>query len=140
MHKPFSSELYEADDDAKHLVIAWLQTLGYVAWVNPDIYGIDVLAEIRDRLLGFEVEVKHNWKTHNFPYSTVHFSARKLKFAAPNSHFIMLNDQRTSLLAVRGIEFATAKVVNKRTIYTENEPFVEIPVKLCRFTSLEGVA
>ena len=34
--KEFSQSLYDANDDAKHQVIAWLETRGFMAWVNDD--------------------------------------------------------------------------------------------------------
>ena len=42
--KPFSQIIYNADDNAKHQIIEWLMDQGFEAWVNPDDYGIDVLA------------------------------------------------------------------------------------------------
>ena len=135
--KPFSPSLYEADDGAKHQVIAWLEVKGYEAWVNPDDYGIDLLGTRGGKTFGWEVEVKHSWKGNTFPYSAVHFAARKLKFALPNHHFLMLNDERTRFLAVRGEDFTPAKIVKKRTIYTSEEDFVEIPLSLCRFATLD---
>ena len=43
MIKPFSLELYADNDNAKDLVIKWLESKGCTAWVNPDQYGIDLL-------------------------------------------------------------------------------------------------
>jgi hypothetical protein len=129
--KPFDSGLYEADDNAKFDVIDWLETNEYTAWVNPDQYGIDVLAE-KDLLdYGFEVEVKHNWKGEDFPFSSVHFSARKKKFIAPNHFFTMLNHERSLILVVDGPTLFRSSVLSKETKYTTDEQFISVPVKSC---------
>ena len=129
--KPFDSELYDADDDAKHLVVEWLKARRYNAYINPDQYGIDVLADKYNTLWGFEVEVKHNWKGIQFPFRTVHFAARKLKFANDDTYLTMLNDERTRLLLVHGGTASRSPVVRKDTKYTNGEDFIEIPLHSC---------
>ena len=132
--KPFSKELYDEDDNAKHDLITYLTTLGYDnPRVNPDQYGIDVLAELSGETHGFEVEVKHNWKGRKFPFSNVHFANRKRKFATPNSHFVMFNHERTRGLTVSGETFQNSPVVTKKTVYTDEEEFAEINITLVRF-------
>jgi hypothetical protein len=132
--KPFSKELYDEDDNAKNDLITYLDTLGYTnPRVNPDQYGIDVLAERDEVTHGFEVEVKHNWKGRKFPFPNVHFANRKRKFAKPNSHFVMFNHERTRGLTVSGEVFQASPVVIKKTVYTETEEFAEINITLVRF-------
>lgn len=130
MSKPFDQTLYDADDSAKHLVIKWLRSRNFVAFVNPDDYGIDLLARYNDMDYAFEVEVKHNWRGFEFPYQTIHYSARKRKFVLPDikTYFVTLNHERTRLLMVRSDDFMAGKLVNKDTIYTTSELFVEIPI------------
>jgi hypothetical protein len=131
LSKPFDPDLYQADDNAKYVVIEWLEANDFEAWVNPDQYGIDVLA-VKDWLdYGFEVEVKHNWKGDDFPFDTVHFSARKRKFIAPNHFFTMLNDDRSLVLVVDGLTLAESSVVSKETKYTSGEQFIAVPVSRC---------
>jgi hypothetical protein len=129
--KPFDSDLYDADDDAKYLIIDWLFSEDFYAWVNPDKYGIDVLAMRNMEHYGFEVEVKHNWSGRKFPYDTVHFSARKQKFIAPGHYFTMLNDDRSCVLVVDDDTMASARVVSKNTKYTTAEQFLEVSVRHC---------
>lgn len=136
MKKPFDVGLYNADDVAKHQVIEWLGTKQFNAYVNPDQYGIDVLADKNNRLFGFEVEVKHNWSGFEFPYDTVHFAARKQKFIKPNHYFTMLNDNRTRILLVKGTVLAQCNLVTKNTKYTTGEQFIEVPANLCLFRTL----
>ena len=137
MTKPFDRELYDENDDAKTIVIRWLGANGVEAWVNPDDYGIDILSAGGKQ---YEVEVKHNWRGANFPFTTVHFPKRKLKYANENSHFFMLNHERTHVLWVWGYQFLQSPVVVKNTIYTQDEEFVEIKTEDCTiYTMVEGM-
>jgi hypothetical protein len=130
--KEFSSDHYNADDNAKNQVGKWLAT----RWgfknvrVNPDKYGIDLLAEHEGRSFGIEVEVKHNWKGRNFPFSSLHYAARKIKFleAAEIVYFVTVNDERTHLLVVSSEDLNSLKLVKKDTHYTSQEWFIEVPI------------
>jgi hypothetical protein len=137
--KTFTKQHYDKDDNAKHQIIQWLEKMKFKAWVNPDQYGIDVLATKKMRKYEFEVEVKHNWKGDHFPFDTVHFAARKLKFAKPTKFnwFVMLNDERTHALFVSGKVLLDSPVVKKDTIYTKNERFVEIQADRCTIENLK---
>ena len=137
--KIFSEDHYNADDNAKHQVIEWLVEQGFMAWVNPDQYGIDVQGVRNGGCYEFEVEVKHNWSGTNFPFDTIHFSNRKRKFATADklTWFVMLNDERTHALLISGETFLAAPVVTKNTIYTQAEQFVAIPVSQGRLITLQ---
>lgn len=142
--KPFSQTLYDNDDSAKDQLIAYLANHRFHnPRVNPDQYGIDVLAERDGQPYAFEVEVKHNWKGTHFPYSTVHFAGRKAKFtdeaAAPiqNTHFVMLNHDRTIALAISGEIIVQAQKVVKETIYTQGEEFISVPKAQAKFFRIE---
>jgi hypothetical protein len=129
--KKFSQKQYVLDDDAKIQLVNWLNNNGYMAWINPDKFGIDVLAKKNNENYAFEVEVKHNWKQPEFQYKEVHFAARKFKFlkAADNVMFVMFNHQRNKMLFVDAKHFT--KIVSKNTKYTSNETFYEIPIENC---------
>jgi hypothetical protein len=142
MSKVFDQKHYEDDDNAKHQVIEWLESRGFMAWVNPDQFGIDVQGVRQGKSYEFEVEVKHNWKGESFPFDTIHFSARKRKFAQPDlfTWFVMLNNERTHAVLVSGKDFCAAPVVEKNTIYSSGERFVAIPVSQGMFKPLrEGL-
>ena len=138
VNKVFLEDHYNADDNAKYKVIEWLVTKGFMAWVNPDQYGIDVQGVLKGECYEFEVEVKHNWTGANFPFDTIHFSNRKRKFATADklTWFVMLNDERTHALLISGALFLAAPVVVKNTIYTKNEEFVAIAVSEGRLITL----
>lgn len=129
MYKPFSQELYDRDDAAKEFVIDFFtKRYGFLVYVNPDQYGIDLIVENERGTFELEVEVKHNWKGKVFPFKTIHFAARKLKFAKnpENVNFIMLNHEWTYGLVIDGETFASSPIITKDTIYTKNERFVEV--------------
>ena len=131
MNKPFSRELYERDDAAKEFVITFFTVrYGWIVYVNPDQYGIDLIVENERGVFELEVEVKHNWKGPRFPFPTIHFAARKLKFAKnpANVNFIMLNDDWTYAVVIDGPTFASSPIITKDTIYTKNERFVEVSI------------
>lgn len=138
MSKPFSQDLYNQDDHAKLKVITWLEAHGITAWVNPDQYGIDLLGTGPRGNYQIEVEVKHNWSGPEFPFATVHFSARKDKFASDdlNNFFVMLNDEQTHALIVPGRALVSGKRVTKATKYTQAEDFIEIPANSCRLSRI----
>jgi hypothetical protein len=139
--KPFSESLYNADDNAKDQFIDWLKGKGWSAWVNPDQYGIDVLAvDLEGDKHQFEVEVKHNWKGPRFQYSTLHYSGRKAKFlkTPENTAFVTLNHERTHALIAPGVVLAESKIITKDTIYTNNEKFIEVEASKCNLVTMEN--
>jgi len=134
VRKPFSEALYNTDDSAKDQLVAYLIKRGYEAWVNPNDYGIDVCAIKDGEKYYFEVEVKHNWKGKDFPFDTLHYADRKLKFLKSaaqrkNTWFVTLNHQRKYAVTVNGEILINCQVVKKDTIYTKGEGFIQVPVE-----------
>ena len=142
MNKPFSQQHYDEDDWAKYQIIEWLESKGYEAWVNPDKFGIDILATRWGRQFAFEVEVKHNWRGRYFPYEQIHFSARKRKFVALDveTWFVMLNHERTHALLIDGEHILAAPLANKNTKYSQNEAFAEVDIHWAIFRDLKEEA
>jgi hypothetical protein len=137
--KPFSQSLYDSDDTAKDQIVDYFNGQGWKAYVNPDQYGIDVLAtDPQGKEHKFEVEVKHNWKGPKFQYSTLHYSDRKRKFldTPENTAFITLNHERTHALMVAGNVLADAETIVKDTIYTKGEKFIEVNTVDCELIDL----
>jgi hypothetical protein len=137
--KVFDKAHYDADDNAKLELIDWLNNRDFSAWVNEDQFGIDVQAIKYGEEYDFEVEVKHNWKGNNFPFVTVHWSARKLKFAKQSKRnwFVMFNHERTMALFVSGKTMLSSPVVTKDTKYTNAEKFVAVPLTDCKFRMMK---
>jgi hypothetical protein len=128
--KPFDQELYDRDDAAKYFVIDWLKAIHIDARVNPDPYGIDLLATSDSGDYEIEVEVKQNWSGWRFPFQTLHYSARKYKFLRDEvqTRFITLNKEWTYAAVVKGEALRSAQAIKKNTIYTNDELFIEIPL------------
>ena len=127
--KPFDQSLYDADDNAKELVIQWLKRYGYELEVNSDQYGIDLVGfNNYGRPITIEVEVKHHWTGPAFPFPTVHVSARKRKFMQPGMYLVMVNHDRTHCLTLSYEALSWAKLVTKPTIYTTDEQFLQVDI------------
>ena len=128
--KPFSQELYNADDNAKLLMLAWLwKYQPELNWrVNPDDYGVDLVC---DSHWTVEVEVRHAWTGHTFPFSNVHLSWRKRKFAKDGAFFVVINHERTHALVIESASLSNAQDTWKETKYTALERFIEIPMYEC---------
>lgn len=127
--KPFDQSLYDADDNAKELVIQWLKRYGYELEVNSDQYGIDLVGfNNYGRPITVEVEVKHHWTGPAFPFPTVHVSARKRKFMQPGMYLVMVNHDRTHCLTLSYEALSWAKLVTKPTIYTTDEQFLQVDI------------
>lgn len=140
MKKPFDQSMYDADDPAKQIVLEWLNSQGFNGEINPNEYGIDIIGDFGGEPFAAEVEVKHNWVGDQFPFRTVHFSARKLKFLERpiNTCFMMLNHDRTHVLIVGKLYLQSAIIVTKDTIYTTEEQFIEVLLAYCSIEPLES--
>ena len=139
MSKPFDPELYERDDKAKDFVRAFFEErYGFIAYVNPYQYGIDLIIENKRGKFELEVEVKQGWTGKDFPYKTLHYAARKVKFAEnpDHVHFITLNKDWTWGLLVSGEVIAQCEIICKDTIYTKNEKFIQVPLDKCSLLKL----
>lgn len=135
--KPFDINLYNADDNAKELVIKWLKGYGYQVEVNPDQYGIDLIGfDNSGKPIAVEVEVKHHWTGPAFPFPTVHVSARKRKFISPDSYLVMVNHERTHCLTLNYEALSWARLVTKPTVYTTDEQFLEVTIDKAKIREL----
>jgi hypothetical protein len=135
MMKPFDQDLFDADDNAKHQAIEYLETQGLIMRVNPDPYGIDLIGELDGEARSYEIEVKRSWSGDQFQFHTVHIAARKIKFAKPEARFLMFNLERTHAFLITGDDVARSPVITKSTKYTEAEDFISVP--LSRVTMID---
>jgi hypothetical protein len=135
MMKPFDQDLFDADDNAKHQAIEYLETQGLIMRVNPDPYGIDLIGELDGQPRSYEIEVKRSWSGDHFQFHTVHIAARKIKFAKPEARFLMFNLERTHAFLITGDDVARSPIITKSTKYTEAEDFISVP--LSRVTMID---
>ena len=98
--KPFDQQLYDRDDPAKHLVLAWCQAKMPECWINPDEYGIDIITTRGN----IEVGVKHSWKGARFPFPTVQIPIRKRHLCKPGEQmwFAIVNHDLTHHMFISG--------------------------------------
>jgi hypothetical protein len=134
--KPFSQDLYDADDNAKELAISFLKGHGVHLVVNPDQYGIDLIGGLNGELRAYEVEVKHSWSGPDFEFDTIHIPARKIKFALRFSRFFIINHERTHAILLKGQDVAESPIITKKTIYTEAEDFIEVALEKATIVKL----
>jgi len=117
--------LYDKNDWVKYLFIDILNSRYECnPRVNPDDYGIDILTDKYD----YEVEVKHNWTGVDFPYDTIHYSSRKIKFVTKRSYFVTFNSDHRRYFIIHSWSLNKARIVTKNTTYTKSESFIEINV------------
>ena len=139
MKKPFDQTNYEQNDNAKHVVVEFLNKWDFQnVRVNPDKYGIDLLCERNGSTYGVEVEVKHNWTGYEFPFASVHWPARKIKFLdeCDKTYFVIVSSDRRHLLIANNAAFDGSRIWRKDTTYTQSEWFVEVPLEKCQIYDL----
>lgn len=133
MYKPFSQELHNQNDfPARELVKrSFLDHWGITLIDNPDRYGVDLLAYRKDKFVGYvEIEVKHNWVGHKFPYEAIHIPSRKERiFNYLPLIFVVINKDMTHFMWFNLESVKTGKRITKKTKLTDFEDsFIEISV------------
>lgn len=77
--KPFDKELHaECDAPAREVVKEFYARIGINLIDNPNQYGVDLIC--LDKTICVEVERRLVWDTASFPFKTINFLHRKLKF------------------------------------------------------------
>jgi len=124
--KPFDPKLYaENDRIAKEMVANLLATLGkcYEVVENEKKRKVDLLVFKNGKHQFYaEVEIKKVWSGPDFPYQSVNFPERKLKYTELDKPtlYIMFNSDQTSYLCVTSDDLA-------------NSPINIVPNKYVRF-------
>lgn len=144
--KPFNQKLHDENDGpAREVVIqTFLELWGIVLVNNPDKYGVDLLAYRAGAFQGgVEIEVKHNWTGHRFPFGAVHFPGRKQKFLDFRRPviFVMVNRELSHLMWFHSKHLIEGKRVTKRTRLTDfEETFIEVDAGLGVKVACSGFA
>lgn len=130
MKKKFDKDLYNKNDPAKLKAIDYFGLMGMKAIVNPDDYGVDLIV---DDNFYCEVEVKHNWKGTNFPFSTLQIPERKTKFAKISDKpvmFMVFNSEHTHAFLAKATDVLRSRMQEVPNKYVpEGEMFFQVPVK-----------
>lgn len=137
VRKKFSKDLYDQNDTvAKELVLELVKEMNNEeGHVNPDQYGPDLV--FKDYY--GECEIKYNWRGKVFPFKTIQFPERKMKFLNLDkpTTFFMLNADRTYALIVSNhdlLHSPLAMVSNKYIKYGEH--FFQVPISKAKLVKL----
>ena len=127
--KRFDKTLHASNDGAaKNAVIEWLEADDWVVYENPDIYGVDLIAERNGTNLMVEVEIKRGWQG-SFPFRSLHIPKRKEKFIAPNVVFMVLDFTLSQAYVVTSETLQRCSLIEKNTSLTrEPDQFFEVPL------------
>ncbi len=91
--KRFDQNLYDQYDQfGRDRVIMYYRSLGIELKNNPDQYGVDLIAYEDGEKIGYvEVEVRASWKSHEFPFDSLHVPERKKKLLANDLHTVLVS-------------------------------------------------
>ena len=130
VRKKFDRKLYSNNDPAKLKAISYFERRNRTAIVNPDDYAIDLIV---DGKFYCEVEVKHNWKSNIFYFSTLQIPERKTKFAKISDKpvmFMVINSIHSHAFLANKIDVLDSPMKEVPNKYVpEGEMFYQIPVK-----------
>jgi hypothetical protein len=133
-YKPFKQESFnEFNDKVMRIVKKNLLFHGYYLEENPDKFGVDfLLLNTYCQVRGFveiESHAKH-WFEH-FPFETVHFLGRKLKYVKPNSYYIMINYNGVSSVMLPFEELKKYDVIRMDTAVFKEDAIIDVPIDKC---------
>lgn len=115
------------------IVLNYLSSIGYIAQVNPDKYGPDLIARKFEDTYFVEVEVKHAWIGEFFPYDTIQLPERKTKFTnlEYDTIFCLLNSQKTKAILIHQSKILSSELKSMPNKYMDEEQFYSIPISEC---------
>lgn len=131
VHKIFNQTAFDKyDEAARSKAKAFWAKLGWTVTDNPDVYGVDLVAEKDGKRFYVEVEVKSCWHGVKFTYDTLHLPVRKGKFLSKPTQFMLFNHSLTHAAVVdrRAVLSAPVSTVPNRQI-SAGEKFFDIPLK-----------
>lgn len=137
----FDKQSYK-DNDAvgKKLLTAFLCKHGHTVSENSDKYGIDLVSEINGKKYYWEVEIKNNvtWTdSSDFPYPTVSFLARKVKWKDKNFWYVIISGKKFSAIFAHSSKIFDEKYREQKFIRKDNrfgsDHFYRVPLSVCTF-------
>ncbi len=135
--KPFSPTLFQTNDLlGRKIVQKFFHSKNIDAVDNPDIYAVDLILFREGKKIGYaEVEVRHNWKTDEFPYDTLNVPQRKKKLLENDlpTYFFSVNCIETRMYVVTDeVVLGSPLQENKNKYVASGEYFYKVPVGLCK--------
>ena len=138
INKPFDKTLFEQNDAiGREIVIRFFSdTMNIQAESNPDPYSVDLCLFREGKKIGYaEVEVRHSWKTDEFPFDTLNVPARKKKLLENElpTYFFSINSGKTRMfIATDDVVLQSPLRENKNKYVANNEYFYKVDTKKCK--------
>lgn len=144
--RKFVKASYDRNDEwGKEVLVRWLKRHGgrfNIIEKEKEDYKVDVLAldTQTDKLVGFEVEVKHKYPftdAKSFKFDTVSFLGRKKKYG--DFWYVIVCGETEALLLCHSLEIYKEEYREIKTITTNErnglDEFYRVPKEKCLFYS-----
>ena len=134
INKKFDKALHDEHDDIGRTIVKnyFKSRLNFEVIDNPDIYGVDLIIYRDAKKVGFaEVEVRTNWNTNNFPFSTLNVPLRKKKLLQNElpTYFFSINHIHTRMFCCDADVVLNCSIEeNKNKFVKNNEYFYKVPI------------
>ena len=132
--KKYSKSLDDKTKDAKNKVVNHLIKRWNVEIKEKDKTIILCCKDKKNENILFNVlmEVRFSWNTFNFPYETVTIPYRKKELLESNIRvfYFVLNEFGNAIIVTKKENILNSEIIYKDTMYTSNEKFYEVPLKL----------
>lgn len=133
-YKPFDRESFKIYNGfVINIVKNNLYILNHSLVENPDPHGIDIqIKNTLDEVCGF-IEVESHGKHWDgvFPFESVNFLGRKLKYVRPKSYYIMIDFTGKSSVMIPFERLAKFTVKRMDTSVFKNDAIINVPNENC---------
>lgn len=135
--KKFDRALFDQNDERGRTIVKnFFHGLGIQATDNPDTYAVDLVLSREGKLIGYaEVEVRHNWKTDEFPYDTLNVPSRKEKLLRNPlpTYFFSINSLGTRMFAATDdVVLSSPLQENPNKYVAKGELFYKVALDRCK--------
>jgi len=132
--KPFDRESFNIYNDLViNIIKEKLYILNHILVENPDPHGIDIqIKNNQDKICGY-IEAESHGKHWDdvFPFSSVNFLGRKLKYVKPYSYYIMINSTGASSVMIPFERLAKYTIKRMDTSVFKNDAIINVPNENC---------
>jgi hypothetical protein len=132
--KPFDRESFNKYNGfVIDIVKNKLHILNHTLVENPDPHGIDIQIKSTDNEVRGYIEVESHGKHWNgvFPFPSVNFLGRKLKYVRPKVYYIMINFTGESSVMIPFERLAKYTVKRMDTSVFKNDAIINVPNENC---------
>lgn len=131
--KPFSPRSYRENKWVEDLIEKKVEIAGYRLMHNPDKHGIDLLIVNRHgkAIGGIEAEWHGRYWKKNFPFETVHFLGRKIKYIKPHYFYMMVNNDGSEALMIPLTDLPKYEIKKMDNRLCDEEGIFDVPNEKC---------